>query len=67
MGFCLACQEELKSGLENGSISQENLIKILKNTDWNSYCRNVKKLLCVGIHWRAPFIEDLLETVQVVW
>ena len=33
MGFGLACQEELKSGLENGLISQENLIKTLKNTN----------------------------------
>ena len=33
MGFGLACQEELKSGLENGLISQENLIKALKNTN----------------------------------
>ena len=24
-------------------------------------------LLRVGLHWRVPFIEDLSETVQVVW
>ena len=33
MGFDLACQEDLKSGLENGLISQENLINALKNTN----------------------------------
>ena len=31
------------------------------------YCRNANELLCVGLHWCVPFIEDLLETVQVVW
>ena len=30
-------------------------------------CHNVKELLCVGLHWHVPFIEVLLETVQVVW
>ena len=32
-----------------------------------SPCHNVKELLCVGLHWCVPFIEDLSETVQVVW
>ena len=32
-----------------------------------SLCRNAKSLYCVGLHWRVPFIEDLSETVQVVW
>ena len=31
------------------------------------FCHNVKELLCVGLHWRVPFIEVLSETVQVVW
>ena len=30
-------------------------------------CHNVKELLRVGLHWRVTFIEDLLDTVQVVW
>ena len=30
-------------------------------------CRNLKRLLRVGLHWCVPFIEDLSETVQVVW
>ena len=30
-------------------------------------CRNAKELLRVGLHWHVPFIEDLWETVQVVW
>ena len=30
-------------------------------------CRNAIMLLRVGLHWRVPFIEVLLETVQVVW
>ena len=30
-------------------------------------CHDVRKLLRVGLHWRVPFIEDLSETVQVVW
>ena len=25
------------------------------------------ELLCVGLHRRVPFLEDLSETVQVVW
>ena len=29
--------------------------------------RNANELLLIGLHWRVPFIEDLLETVQVVW
>ena len=32
----------------------------------NVSCRDAKGLLPVGLHWRAPFIEDLLETVQMV-
>ena len=31
------------------------------------YCRDVKQLLHVGLHWRVPCIEVLSETVQVVW
>ena len=31
------------------------------------HCHNVRTLLGVGLHWRVPFIEDLLENVQVVW
>ena len=31
------------------------------------FYRNAKELLRVGLHWRVPFIENLLETVQVVW
>ena len=30
-------------------------------------CHNAKELHCVGLHWHVPFIEDLLDTVQVVW
>ena len=30
-------------------------------------CRNAKGLLPVGLHWHVPFIEDLLEIVQMVW
>ena len=30
-------------------------------------CRNARSLHDVGLHWRVPFIEDLSETVQVVW
>ena len=30
-------------------------------------CRNAKGLLRVGLHWRVPVIEDLSETLQVVW
>ena len=30
-------------------------------------CRNAKELLRVGLHWHVPLIEDLSETVQVVW
>ena len=33
----------------------------------NRYCRIVKELLRVGLHWHVPFIEVLSETVQVVW
>ena len=32
-----------------------------------SVCGNVKELLRVGLHWHVPFIEDLSETVHVVW
>ena len=34
---------------------------------WNIMCREVMKLLHVGLHRRVPFIEDLSGTVQVVW
>ena len=30
-------------------------------------CRNARSLCDIGLHWRVPFIEDLSETVQVVW
>ena len=30
-------------------------------------CHNARTLLGVGLHWHVPFIEDLSETVQVVW
>ena len=30
-------------------------------------CCNVEEILCVSLHWHVPFIEVLLETVQVVW
>ena len=31
------------------------------------FCHNAKELLCVGLHWPVPFIEDLSRTVQVFW
>ena len=50
------------------------LSAVKPRTDTNSqfyfvhrYYRNVKKLLRVALHWHVPFIEDLSETVQVVW
>ena len=53
MGFGLACQEELKSGLENGLISQENLIKALKNTNCavTKEFKDLKHLVTILTHY----------------
>ena len=39
----------------------------IKKRRQDRYCGNAKELLRVGLHWLVPFIEDLSETVQVIW
>ena len=50
----------LEGSLSRGSLSRGIFVQ-------GGICHKAKELLRVGLHWCVPFIEDLSETVQVVW